>query len=254
MNVIARDCAQRTGDFVNQASHGGGFMTARDWPEHQPGTVEGSPGPAPSREHLLEFLAGEDEAFDRSLRELRRELAPASWAEQLLVDHIVLAASRLRSAAHAVDRERCSHDHVVLTEVAGRTMAEAFDQLGKLRAHRQWTGHAPGPAAARRPPVGDDFNFSARETDDELDLPGSAEAGVPAMPGWASRLSIDEAVSTHSPVVRGTRVTACRVVSLVVDGHTWSDILKAHPELTEADLRACLDYTLDQEGHVQLGR
>jgi uncharacterized protein (DUF433 family) len=33
----------------------------------------------------------------------------------------------------------------------------------------------------------------------------------------------------------------------VVDGWTWADILRAHPELTEEDVRACLAYTIHEE-------
>jgi uncharacterized protein (DUF433 family) len=37
------------------------------------------------------------------------------------------------------------------------------------------------------------------------------------------------------------------VVSLIVDGWTWSNILRTHPELTEEDIRTCLAYTVAED-------
>jgi uncharacterized protein (DUF433 family) len=64
-----------------------------------------------------------------------------------------------------------------------------------------------------------------------------------ATEGWEWRLVFDETVGDRSPVVRGTWITAGHVVSLIVEGWTWGDILRTHPELTEDDIRACLAYT-----------
>lgn len=97
---------------------------------------------------------------------------------------------------------------------------------------------------ARRLGHGDEVEPPARLSHargDEVE-PGPSEG--PA--GLDERLTIDPDVSRVSPVVRGTRVTAQEVVSLVVDGWTWSDILRTHPELTEADIRACLAHGQSQ--------
>jgi uncharacterized protein (DUF433 family) len=64
---------------------------------------------------------------------------------------------------------------------------------------------------------------------------------------WRGRLVFDFSVSEDSPVIHGTWVTVAQVVSLIVDGWTWSDILRAHPELTEDDIRICLAYTVAEE-------
>jgi uncharacterized protein (DUF433 family) len=64
---------------------------------------------------------------------------------------------------------------------------------------------------------------------------------------WQRRLVFDPCVSEDSPVVKGTWVTVSQVVSLVVDGWTWSDILRAHPELTEDDIRVCLAYSVAED-------
>jgi uncharacterized protein (DUF433 family) len=64
---------------------------------------------------------------------------------------------------------------------------------------------------------------------------------------WHDRLVFDRNVSEHSPVIRGTWITVGQVVSLIVDGWSWSDILRSHPELTDEDLRTCLAYTVAEE-------
>ena len=69
----------------------------------------------------------------------------------------------------------------------------------------------------------------------------------PLAENWEGRLVFDLNVSENSPVVKGTWVTVGQVVSLIVDGWTWSDILRTHPELAEEDIRACLAYTVAEE-------
>jgi hypothetical protein len=65
---------------------------------------------------------------------------------------------------------------------------------------------------------------------------------------YCPRLAYDYAVSRDSPIVRGTQVTAARVVDLVVDGSSWSDILRDNPELDEDDVRSCLWYAVVSDG------
>lgn len=65
-------------------------------------------------------------------------------------------------------------------------------------------------------------------------------------PAWTDRLAIDPNVSPDSPTVKGTWVTVSHVVSLIVDGWSWSDIMRSHPELTEDDIRACLAYQIEE--------
>lgn len=64
---------------------------------------------------------------------------------------------------------------------------------------------------------------------------------------WAGRLELDMDLCPTSPVVKGTGVTVRRVVSMVVDGRSWAEILRVHPELTVADIRACLAYCVEEE-------
>jgi uncharacterized protein (DUF433 family) len=64
---------------------------------------------------------------------------------------------------------------------------------------------------------------------------------------WQDRLFMDPNVSEHSPVIKGTWITVGQVVSLIVDGWAWEDLLRAHPELTEEDIRTCLSYAVAEE-------
>ena len=64
---------------------------------------------------------------------------------------------------------------------------------------------------------------------------------------WDGRLVFDFDVSDTSPVVKGTWIAVAHVVSQIVDGCTWADILRSHPELTEDDIRACVAYAMAEE-------
>lgn len=87
-----------------------------------------------------------------------------------------------------------------------------------------------------------------RHSDSETptEIPDDTEE-VSVVPAWQERLAFDFNVSETSPVVKGTWVTVGHVVSLIVDGWTWSEILRTHPELTEDDIRVCVAYTVDQD-------
>ena len=70
--------------------------------------------------------------------------------------------------------------------------------------------------------------------------------GTDPRAAWRDRLVLDPEVSPTSPVVRGTWVTVAQVVSLVIDGWSWERILRAFPELTTDDIRACLSYSVEE--------
>jgi uncharacterized protein (DUF433 family) len=153
---------------------------------------------------------------------------------------------------------------------AQQALEKATTLLQTLRDRRQarW-GHpicsnAPASGAERgadrRPSdfdvdsdQGDDFPIISRgrfvdaDQDDEgLTDDPSSSADVDNE-SWQARLIYDFNVSETSPVVKGTWVTVSHVVSLIVDGWTWGDILRTHPELTEEDIRVCLAYTIAQD-------
>jgi uncharacterized protein (DUF433 family) len=60
---------------------------------------------------------------------------------------------------------------------------------------------------------------------------------------WLSdRIVFDPAVCHGKPVVRGTRVLVANVVGAVAAGEPTAEILEDYPSLTEADIRACLEF------------
>ena len=67
------------------------------------------------------------------------------------------------------------------------------------------------------------------------------------MNAWQDHLVFDRDVSETSPVVKGTWVSVAQIVHLIVNGWTWPDILRSHPELTEDDIRSCLSYALEND-------
>ena len=77
-----------------------------------------------------------------------------------------------------------------------------------------------------------------------------AERKAPQAPAvrWHERLVYDFNVSKNSPVVKGTWVTVNHIVTMIVDGWTWADILRSHPELVEEDIRVCLAFATQGEG------
>jgi len=56
------------------------------------------------------------------------------------------------------------------------------------------------------------------------------------------RIVVSVGVMGGKPVVRGTRVTVERVLSLLAQGLSVPDLLKEYPHLTQVDVRACLAY------------
>jgi uncharacterized protein (DUF433 family) len=55
------------------------------------------------------------------------------------------------------------------------------------------------------------------------------------------RISIDPRIAAGKPVVRSTRLPVERVLQHLAQ-RDRSDLFEAFPELTEDDVRACLDY------------
>jgi len=103
--------------------------------------------------------------------------------------------------------------------------------------------------AAELPRI-DDLIRAARDLLAELDRRSGAEDdGEGDGPAWRDRLAFDRDLCATSPVVRGTWITAAQVVALItVLGRTWGDVLRAHPELTEDDIRACLMWSIEDDG------
>jgi uncharacterized protein (DUF433 family) len=54
------------------------------------------------------------------------------------------------------------------------------------------------------------------------------------------------------PCVRGLRITVGDVLGWIAAGMSWPEILEDYPDLTETDLRACLEYAADRERHTTI--
>jgi uncharacterized protein (DUF433 family) len=64
----------------------------------------------------------------------------------------------------------------------------------------------------------------------------------PPLPWWLERLEVNPAVVPGKFVIKGTEVSADALVSLVEEGQSDEDLLRAHPELTPQDVRAVREY------------
>lgn len=56
------------------------------------------------------------------------------------------------------------------------------------------------------------------------------------------RIVADVAICGGEPCVRGTRIPVRVVLSHLAAGETAEEVLRDFPTLTEADIRACLEY------------
>jgi uncharacterized protein (DUF433 family) len=54
------------------------------------------------------------------------------------------------------------------------------------------------------------------------------------------------------PIIRDTRITVYDVLGWLASGMSFSDIIEDFPEITEADIKACLAYAADREHKLQL--
>jgi uncharacterized protein (DUF433 family) len=59
---------------------------------------------------------------------------------------------------------------------------------------------------------------------------------------WEERITIDPAVLTGKPIVRGTRLAVEFIVGLLAEGWVEAEILRNFPGLTHEDVLACLAY------------
>ncbi|MCZ2458198.1 MAG: DUF433 domain-containing protein [Chitinophagales bacterium] len=62
------------------------------------------------------------------------------------------------------------------------------------------------------------------------------------MENLLNRIEINSAVMLGKPVIKGTRITIETIMDELAAGYTHNEILKAHPNLQEADILAALQY------------
>ena len=61
-------------------------------------------------------------------------------------------------------------------------------------------------------------------------------------PDLPDRIDIDPQICFGKARVKGTRIWVGLVLGMMADGMTPGEILDQYPSLTDADLRACLEY------------
>lgn len=65
------------------------------------------------------------------------------------------------------------------------------------------------------------------------------------------RITVDPAVMSGRPCIRGMRVTVSMVLGLLAAGRTFTEVLAAYPYLEEADLKEALAFAawrIDERG------
>jgi uncharacterized protein (DUF433 family) len=61
------------------------------------------------------------------------------------------------------------------------------------------------------------------------------------------RIAVDPAIRFGKPCVRGTRISVGDVLGYLAGGMSEAQILADFPQLTRADVRACLAYAAERE-------
>ncbi len=66
-------------------------------------------------------------------------------------------------------------------------------------------------------------------------------------PAYRDIITVEPGKRGGKPCIRGMRIAVEDVLSYYAAGMTWQEILADFPELTEADIRACLAYAAERE-------
>ena len=185
--------------------------------------------------------------FDRFARAIQRDLDPRGPLEHLVARQAIRSAWQLQASLDGVVDPVEEVVPAPETGQAARALEVAITTLDLLRGRRD-----AEPACDDCPfDLGDELDPGAIEPNEWPILPDDFEPEPHAeaepeddAPIWRGRLVFDFDVSDRSPVVKGTWITVAHVVSLIVDGATWADVLRSHPELNEDDVRACVAYAV----------
>mgnify|MGYP001587372612 FL=1 len=57
-----------------------------------------------------------------------------------------------------------------------------------------------------------------------------------------NRISIDRNIMHGKPCIKGTRIPVYLILDLLAGGSTIKEILDDYPDITEEDIRACVEY------------
>ena len=66
------------------------------------------------------------------------------------------------------------------------------------------------------------------------------------------RISVDHRIMGGVPCISGTRMPVATIVGLVAQGVTNAEIVADHPELSEDDIRAALEFAAEAVAERQL--
>jgi uncharacterized protein (DUF433 family) len=74
--------------------------------------------------------------------------------------------------------------------------------------------------------------------------------GYPTGMTWQGTITLEPGKRGGRPCVRHLRIAVADVLGWLAAGMSHEEILSDYPELTEADIRACLSYAADRERGV----
>jgi uncharacterized protein (DUF433 family) len=67
---------------------------------------------------------------------------------------------------------------------------------------------------------------------------------------YSEIITIESGKRSGKPCIRGMRITVSDVLSYLASGMSEEEILKDFSELTHQDIKACLSFAADREGHL----
>lgn len=76
---------------------------------------------------------------------------------------------------------------------------------------------------------------------------GRRGAGYDCVVDYREIIVIEPGKRGGKPCIRGLRITVSDVLQYLASGMTEAEILRDFPELTQADIRACLAFAADRE-------
>ena len=73
-------------------------------------------------------------------------------------------------------------------------------------------------------------------------------------PDYKQIITIESGMRSGKPCIRGMRITVYDVLSYLAAGMEPNQIMEDFPELSLADIKACLSYAADSDKHTHLLR
>ncbi len=69
---------------------------------------------------------------------------------------------------------------------------------------------------------------------------------------YADRIIVDKEIRFGKPIVKGTRISVSDILGYMAAGDSEADILAEFPQLTSADIRACLAFAADRDRYTRI--